>query len=151
VAPVVRFAARTDFSQWLPLWQGYNKFYGRFGATALPDAVTQATWTRFFDADEPMHAMVAEDQGALVGLVHYLFHRSTISIAPTCYLRDLFTVEAARGRGIGRALIEAVYAQARLAGLNRVYWHTQASNHTARKLYDKMADYPGFVVYSKDL
>ena len=151
MAPVVRFAARTDFSQWLPLWQGYNKFYGRAGATALADDITQATWARFFDADEPMRAMVAEDQGTLVGLVHYLFHRSTISIAPICYLQDLFTLEAVRGKGIGRLLIDAVYAQAKLAGLKRVYWHTQASNDTARVLYDKMADYPGFVVYRKDL
>jgi GNAT superfamily N-acetyltransferase len=151
VAPTIRFIARTDFSQWLPLWEGYNKFYGRSGKTALPDEITQTTWTRFFDADEPVHAIVAEDEGQLVGLVHYLFHRSTISIAPTCYLQDLFTRESTRGKGVGRALIEAVCEQARLAGSARVYWHTHASNSTAMKLYDRVADHSGFVVYRKNL
>jgi GNAT superfamily N-acetyltransferase len=130
---------------------GYNKFYGRSGATALADEITQTTWARFFDANEPVHALVAEDEGQLVGLVHYLFHRSTISIAPTCYLQDLFTGEATRGKGIGRALIGAVYEQARLAGLARVYWHTHASNSMAMKLYDQVAEHSGFVVYRKNL
>ena len=88
-APTVRFVVREDFRQWLPLWEGYNKFYGRFGPTALPEEITRITWSRFFDAYEPLHALVAEDAGQLVGLVHYIFHRSTISIAPTCYLQDL--------------------------------------------------------------
>jgi GNAT superfamily N-acetyltransferase len=151
VAPTIRFITQTDFSQWLPLWEGYNKFYGRSGETALPDEITQMTWARFFDADGPVHAIVAEDEGQLIGLVHYLFHRSTISIAPTCYLQDLFTRESDRGRGVGKALIEAVYEQARLAGLARVYWHTHASNSTAMKLYDQVADHSGFVVYRKNL
>jgi len=101
----VRFVTRGDYAEWLPLWQGYNAFYKRFGATALPDAVTQVTWARFFDTYEPMFAMVAELDGHLIGLVHYLWHRSTITIEPTCYLQDLFTAEAARGRGVGRALV----------------------------------------------
>ena len=88
-APTVRFVVREDFRQWLPLWEGYNKFYGRFDSTALPEEITRITWSRFFDAYEPLHALVAEDAGQLVGLVHYIFHRSTISIAPTCYLQDL--------------------------------------------------------------
>lgn len=148
---VVRFVTREDFPQWLPLWEGYNRFYGRSGKTALPVEITQMTWARFFDAYEPMHAMVAEQDGALVGLVHYLFHRSTISIAPNCYLQDLFTSESARGKGVGRKLIEAVYEQARLAGLNRVYWHTHATNSTAMRLYDQVATHSGFVVYRKDM
>ena len=143
--------ARADFSQWLPLWEGYNEFYGRSGKTALPNEITQMTWARFFDAYEPVHAMVAEDDGDLVGLVHYLFHRSTISISPTCYLQDLFTRASTRGKGIGRRLIEAVYEQARLAGVTRVYWQTHDSNSTAMKLYDQVADRSGFVVYRKSL
>ena len=151
MALTIRFAVRTDFAQWLPLWEGYNKFYGRFGPTALPDEITRMTWARFFDAYEPMHAMVAEEEGQLVGLVHYLFHRSTISIAPNCYLQDLFTQESARGKGVGRMLINAVYEQAKLAGLTRVYWQTHQSNSPAMKLYDKVAEHSGFVVYRKNI
>jgi GNAT superfamily N-acetyltransferase len=150
-APTIRFVVRADFSEWLPLWEGYNSFYGRSGKTALPEKITQMTWERFFDAYEPVHAMVAENEGRLVGLVHYIFHRSTISIAPTCYLQDLFTKESVRGQGVGRGLINAVYEQAKLAGLPRVYWHTHESNHTAMKLYDKVAEHSGFVVYRKNI
>jgi GNAT superfamily N-acetyltransferase len=147
----IRFVTRGDYAEWLPLWEGYNEFYKRFGATALPEAITRMTWERFFDAYEPMHAMVAEDGARLVGLVHYLFHRSTITIEPTCYLQDLFTAEAARGKGVGRALIEAVYEQARLAGVVQVYWRTHSTNATARRLYDQVAEESGSLVYKKRL
>ena len=149
--PIVRVVAEADFQQWLPLWQGYNAFYGRSGPTSLPDEITRTTWTRFFDAYEPVNALVAERAGQLVGLVHYLFHRSTIQIAPTCYLQDLFTRETARGRGVGRALIEAVYQRARTAGCPRVYWLTHETNASARKLYDSVAERSGFIVYRKQL
>jgi GNAT superfamily N-acetyltransferase len=85
----------------------------------------------------------------LLGLTHYLFHRSTTAIEPVCYLQDLFTGNAARGRGIGRALINRVYEQARLAGSARVYWQTHQTNLTAMQLYDKVAERSGFVVYRK--
>jgi GNAT superfamily N-acetyltransferase len=150
-APTIRFVAREDFPRWLPLWEGYNKFYGRFGPTALPDEITRMTWARFFDAYEPVHAIVADDDGQLVGLVHYLFHRSTTSISPTCYLQDLFTQESVRGQGIGRLLINAVYEQARIDGVSRVYWQTHESNATAMRLYDQVAERCGFVVYRKNL
>ena len=107
------------------------------------------TWARFFDAYEPVHGLVAQSDGRLVGLTHYLFHRSTTAIEPLCYLQDLFTNEAARGSGVGRALIEAVYDRARLAGSPRVYWQTQETNHTAMLLYDKVAERSGFIVYRK--
>ena len=149
IRSVVRPIVREDFAQWLPLWQGYNRFYGRFGPTALPEEVTQMTWARFFDAYEPVHCIVAECDGELVGLVHYLFHRTTTSIALTCYLQDLFTAEPTRGKGIGRKLIEAVYEQARLAGSARVYWLTHETNSTAMQLYDKISERSGFVVYRK--
>jgi GNAT superfamily N-acetyltransferase len=147
----IRFVTREDYAEWLPLWEGYNRFYGRFDGTALPEEITRTTWSRFFDAYEPVWAMVAVADGKLVGLVHYMFHRSTITIEPTCYLQDLFTAEAARGKGVGRALIEAVYTQARLAGVVNVYWRTHASNATARRLYDTIAEDSGFVVYKKRL
>ena len=148
---IVRTAAQADYGDWLALWDGYNAFYGRHGETALPPATTAMTWSRFFDAYEPMHALVAESDGQLLGLAHYLFHRSTISVVPNCYLQDLFTVPAARGRGVGRALIEAVYERARAAGCSRVYWQTHQSNATAMALYDKLADRSGFVVYRREL
>lgn len=147
----VRPIARSDYDRWLPLWDGYNAFYGRYGETALPVEITQATWSRFFDAYEPMHAFVAEQDGELIGLVHFLLHRSTISIAPNCYLQDLFTAEGVRGQGIGRALIEAVYAWANEAGCARVYWLTHETNATAMRLYDQVAENSGFVVYRKSL
>lgn len=147
----VRPIAGTDFDAWKTLWDGYNAFYGRHGATALPDAVTQATWARFFDAAEPVHALVAEDEGRLLGLAHYLFHRSTTQIALSCYLQDLFTVEAARGRGVGRALIEAVADAARAAKAGRLYWQTHETNQVAMRLYDQVGERSGFVVYRKAL
>lgn len=138
-----------DFAAWQPLWDGYNAFYGRAGATALPDEITRTTWARFFDGYEPMHALVAEADGGLLGLVHYLFHRSTTALGPNCYLQDLYTAEAARGRGVGRALIQAVYARAQAARCGRVYWQTQEGNATARRLYDQVAEQSGFIVYRK--
>ena len=145
----IRFVTRDDYAQWLPLWDGYNAFYERSGPTALAPEITAMTWQRFFDAYEPMHALVADAGGELLGLTHYLFHRSTTAIAPTCYLQDLFTSQAARGKGVGRALINGVYAQAKLVGSPRVYWQTLETNHTAMQLYDKVADRPGFVIYRK--
>jgi GNAT superfamily N-acetyltransferase len=145
----VRFVVRQDYEQWLPLWNGYNAFYGRSGATALSPEITRMTWARFFDAYEPVHGLVAESDGQLLGLTHYLFHRSTTAIEPVCYLQDLFTRDAARGRGIGRALINRVYEQAQLAGSSRVYWQTHQTNLTAMQLYDKVAERSGFVVYRK--
>ena len=145
----IRTVTQQDYEQWLPLWDGYNKFYGRSGATALAPEITRMTWSRFFDAYEPVHALVAESDGKLVGLTHYLFHRSTTAIAPNCYLQDLFTAEGARGRGVARALINAVYDRAKLAGAPRVYWQTHETNVTAMQLYDKVAERSGFIVYRK--
>jgi len=146
---IIRPVTRQDYERWLPLWDGYNAFYGRSGATALSPDITAMTWARFFDAYEPVHALVAASGGELLGLVHCLFHRSTTSIEPVCYLQYLFTGEAARGKGVGRALINGVYEQARLAGSPRVYWQTHETNLTAMQLYDKVAERSGFVVYRK--
>jgi GNAT superfamily N-acetyltransferase len=109
------------------------------------------TWSRFFDAYEPVHALIAEKDGQLLGLVHYIFHRSTIMIGPTCYLQDLFTAESARGQGIGRALIESVYERAKAAGCGRVYWQTHETNLMGMKLYDKVAERSGFIIYRKQI
>ena len=143
----IRPVTPLDYDQWRPLWHGYNAFYGRSGPTALPSEITQTTWARFFHANEPVYALVAETNGQLIGLTHYLFHRSTITIGPACYLQDLFTAEAARGKGVGRALIQGVYQQAKEAGSTRVYWHTHETNQTARRLYDQVAENSGLIVY----
>jgi GNAT superfamily N-acetyltransferase len=148
-AIAIRSVTREDFDQWLPLWEGYNTFYGRSGATTLPFEITQMTWGRFFDPYEPVHALVAESEGQLLGLTHYLYHRSTTAIVPSCYLQDLFTQEAARGKGVGKALINGVYERARAAGAARVYWQTHETNLTAMKLYDSVAERSGFLVYRK--
>jgi GNAT superfamily N-acetyltransferase len=147
----VRHIAETDYAQWRPLWDGYNRFYGRFDATALPEEITAATWRRLHDPCEPVHALVAEHGAKLVGLVHYIFHRSTTLLNDTCYLQDLFTDETCRGEGVGRALIEAVYEKARCHGSLRVYWLTHQTNARAMVLYNAVAALSGFLVYRKDL
>jgi len=146
---IIRAARHGDHTAWLPLWHGYNAFYGREGATALPDAITASTWARFFDPLEPMRAFVAERDGDLVGLVHIVLHRSTTMLGPTCYLQDLFTAPAARGQGVGRALIEAVYGFADEQGIGRVYWMTQTTNAAGRALYDRVAEHQGFIIYRR--
>lgn len=147
----IRSAVQDDFPAWKVLWDGYNAFYGRKGETALPLETTKVTWSRFFDTYEPMYALVAVSTGEIVGLAHYLFHRSTISINSTCYLQDLFTSEAVRGKGVGRALITAVAERARAGGSARLYWQTHETNVTAMQLYDKVAEKSGFIVYRKAL
>jgi len=149
--PEIRAVRRDDYAAWRPLWDGYNAFYGRSGATALPDSVTEATWARFLDAAEPVHALVAEHGGRLAGLAHYLYHRSTTRLRDVCYLQDLFTAAELRGRGIGGLLIRGVYQAARAAGCSRVYWQTQETNRPGRALYDKVARHHGFIVYSHEL
>ena len=147
----VRNVARTDFDQWLLLWEGYNAFYERVGPKAVPMEVTRTTRSRFFDHYEPVHCLIAEDAAQIVGIVHFIFHRNTSMIGPICYLQDLFTKQDVRGKGVGRALIEGVYERARTAGATRVYWQTHETNATAQRLYDSVAVRSGFIVYRKDL
>jgi len=148
---VIRPLSSIDRAQWSSLWSGYNAFYGRQGATALSDAINDTTWRRLLDPSEPMHGFVAEQAGALVGLAHVVLHRSTIQEQDNCYMQDLFVDDAVRGAGVGRALIEAVYAFARSNGLPKVYWQTQEANATARRLYDTLAAPTGFIVYRRAL
>jgi len=136
-----------DFEQWLPLWKGYQTFY----KTDIAHEVTLKTWQRFLDPAEPMHAAVAEQDGRLIGTVHYIFHRSCWTSGDYCYLQDLFAVPEVRGTGVGRALIEHVYARAAEAGSPRVWWLTHESNTHAMLLYDRIADKSGFVQYRKVL
>jgi GNAT superfamily N-acetyltransferase len=132
-----------DREGWEPLWQGYLTFYG----ASLTPEVTDTTWRRLLDPAEPVNGLVALLDGEIVGIVHYIYHRSTWTMGDYCYLQDLFTSEAARGRGVGRALIEAVYESAKADGASRVYWLTHESNTSARALYDKVAARSGFIQY----
>ena len=147
----VRKPTRSDYEAWRRLWDGYNAFYGRGGPSALPEEITKSTWDRFHDPAEPVHALLAEDAGRVVGLAHYLFHRSTTRLQDVCYLQDLFTAEEHRGRGVGRLLIDAVCQAAREAGSSRVYWQTKEDNRAGRALYDKVAKHQGFIVYVHEL
>lgn len=141
----VRPLTPADRAQWEPLWKGYQAFY----KTVIPDDVTDLTWSRFHDPHEPMHALGAFRGEKMLGIVHYIFHRSCWTRGDYCYLQDLFTAQEARGMGVGRALIEAVYAAAKDQGANRVHWLTQHDNATAMQLYDNIADKSGFVQYRK--
>lgn len=145
--PVIRPLRADERSKWDPLWLGYQRFY----KTDIPAQVTDLTWARFHDPAEPVHLLGAfgDDAETLLGIVHYIFHRSCWTAGPYCYLQDLFTVPEARGKGIGRALIEAVYARADEAGASRVWWLTQETNYAGRILYDQVADQPGFIQYRK--
>ncbi len=147
----VRAPREADLEAWLPLWNGYNAFYGREGSTALDPEITRTTWRRFFDPSEPVFALVAEADDKILGLTHFLHHRSTTRIELTTYLQDLFTLHEARGQGVARALIEAVYLEAKRIGVKRVYWQTHHTNAAGRLLYDKVAKHHGFLVYAHDV
>lgn len=143
----IRSVTAADFDAWLLLWKGYQAFY----KMEIASEVTQLTWRRFLDASEPMHAAVAESNGAIIGMVHFLEHRSCSTQGNYCYLQDLYTTESLRGQGVGRALIEHVYAEAAARGCARVYWLTHETNARAIELYDKVAERSGFVQYRKNL
>lgn len=137
----------SDFDRWLPLWEGYQRFY----KVDIPESVTLKTWARFLDPNEPVYAALALVGEQAVGLAHSIYHRSTWSSSDDCYLQDLFVAHDARGGGIGRALIEHVYADARSRGASRVHWLTHESNHTAMQLYGRLADRSGFIQYRKSI
>jgi GNAT superfamily N-acetyltransferase len=144
---MIRPLLADDRAHWEPLWQGYLTFY----KTTLPTTVTDITWSRLLNAAEPMNGLVAERDGDLLGLTHYLFHRSTWSQSYYCYLEDLFVAPECRIQGVGRALIEAVEAEARRVNATRLYWLTHESNSRAQILYNKVADRSGFIQYRKVL
>ncbi|WP_027174100.1 GNAT family N-acetyltransferase [Methylobacterium sp. 10] len=145
--PTIRPVRPDEREAWEGLWSGYLEFY----RAAIGPEMRALTWSRLNDPLVPIHAFVAEDEGALVGLVHYLFHASAWTRGPYCYLQDLFTAPSSRGRGIARALIEAVAAEARHAGADRIYWLTMEDNAPARALYDTLADRSGFIQYRRIL
>jgi GNAT superfamily N-acetyltransferase len=141
--PTIRPATAADHAAWLPLWRGYQAFY----KVDLPEATTRITWQRLLDPAETMHLALAEIGGRVVGLVHFIEHRSCWSEADSIYLQDLFTAPEARGHGAGRALIAHVCERARAMGCAKVHWLTHETNAQARALYDKVAERPGYVDY----
>lgn len=142
----IRTFAAADRPQWAELWRGYLEFY----KSDVPDDVTELTWRRLLDPEAPVLGFcAAQDDGKLLGIVHYLFHPVTWSAGPRCYLEDLFTSPDARGKGVGRALIEAVYGAADARGADQVYWLTQEFNVTARRLYDQVARATPFIKYRR--
>lgn len=144
---VIRPVRDDERAAWEPLWAGYLAFY----KATIPSDTTDVTWRRLHDDAEPMHVLGAYVDGRLTGIVHYIFHRSTWTVGNYCYLQDLFVADTARGLGVGRALIEAVYEKAKEAGASRVHWLTQTDNARARILYDQVADNSGFMQYRKIL
>ncbi|MGH8330577.1 MAG: GNAT family N-acetyltransferase [Pseudomonas sp.] len=134
-----------DFDIWLSLWRSYQRFY----EVDIPESVTLKTWARFLDPGEPMYAALAMVGKQASGLVHSIYHRSAWTTSDLCYLQDLFVSDFARGSGIGRALIEHVYADARRRGASRVHWLAHESNRNAMQLYDRIADRSSFIQYRK--
>jgi GNAT superfamily N-acetyltransferase len=143
----IRAADLRDFDAWLSLWRGYQQFY----KVDLSHETTLVTWQRLMDAREPMHLALAEVDGRIVGIVHFVEHRSCWTPGNYLYLQDLFADPQVRGRGVGRALIEHVYAEARQRGCSRVWWLTHETNEQAMVLYDRIAERSGFVQYRKVL
>lgn len=143
----VRSVSPADVEAWNAYWSAYQVFY----KVALDADVTRTTWARFFDPAEPVYCAVAADEERIYGFVTYLYHRSTWGRNDFCYLEDLFVDPAARGQQIGKQLIEYVQAQARERQCDRLYWHTQETNHTAQRLYDWIADKPGLIEYRMSL
>ncbi|QVM92626.1 GNAT family N-acetyltransferase [Pseudomonas entomophila] len=139
----IREVKQTDLQPWRDYWSQYQAFY----QVDLGPAINERTWARFFDPAEPMHCAVATDGERLFGFVHYVFHRSTWGRNDFCYLEDLYVCPSARGRMIGKQLIEFVQDQARQQQCDRLYWHTQETNRTAQRLYDWIAEKPGVIEY----
>ncbi|MFK8252419.1 GNAT family N-acetyltransferase [Ancylobacter terrae] len=142
---MIRPLQPADRAAWESLWKAYQVFY----EADLPAAVTETTWRRMLDPAEPVWGALAIREGRAVGLVHWLAHRSTWSVGDVCYLNDLYVDPAARGAGVGRALIAHVEADARARGCAELYWLTHETNLTAQRLYNEVAERSGFIQYRK--
>jgi GNAT superfamily N-acetyltransferase len=142
-AVLIRAALPADEPTWRRLWRGYCDFY----EAQLSDEVTRRTWKRILDPDSAVMCLVAEVEGQVYGFAHCVVHENTWETQPVCYLEDLYVVPSARGRGIGKALIEWLRNAMRAEGWARLYWHTRQDNARARQLYDRFAQADGFVRY----
>lgn len=139
----IRALDESDHGAWQDLWAGYLDFY----ETKLEPEVHAATWSRLHDPDEPVWGALAIGGDKAVGLVHYIFHRSTWTLSRVCYLQDLYVAPAGRRRGHGAALIAHVADRAREENAARLYWLTHETNRTGQALYDRLAERSGFIQY----
>ncbi len=143
---LIRSLVASDESEWRRLWTAYLAYY----ETSVDESVYQTSFARLLDDDtHEFYGLIAESDGAAVGLVHYLFHRHMWKVENTCYLQDLYTDPECRGQGVGKALIEAVYQAADRAGAPTVYWLTQDFNQRARRLYDHVGTLTPFIRYNR--
>jgi GNAT superfamily N-acetyltransferase len=142
---LIRPLQQADHAAWRDLWTAYLTFY----ETEKPQEVYETTWARLFTPGEyEPRGFLALLDGKPVGLVHFMDHRTTWTVANNCYLQDLFTAPEARGAGVGAALIDAVQKSAAERGVTNVYWMTHETNATARRLYDRVAKKTGFIKYA---
>lgn len=140
IAPLVA----ADHDQWAPLWRGYLDFY----RASIDEATWRVTFARLTEGNEPMGGFLARDEdGAPIGLAHWITHRSCWTKGDYCYLQDLYVAAGRRGGGVGRKLIDAVADKAKALGCSRVHWLTHETNLEAMRLYDRVAERPGFVQY----
>jgi ribosomal protein S18 acetylase RimI-like enzyme len=139
----IRYPAAADEAAWRRLWAGYIAFY----EAEVSEEVTTATWRRMLTPGSRLFARLAEADGEVCGFTISILHAGTWTTQPLCYLEDLYVDPAARGRGVGRALIEDLIALARTRGWSRLYWHTRATNAAARRLYDRFVPADDFVRY----
>ncbi|MDE1168833.1 MAG: GNAT family N-acetyltransferase [Pseudomonas sp.] len=143
----IRPVSSADHQHWLPLWQAYQRFY----QTQIPQQVSDVTWQRMLDPAEPINAALAWENGKAIGMVHFIYHRSCWTVENSCYLQDLIVADGQRGKGIGRQLIEHVYATARENDCVKVHWLTHETNATAILLYERIAERPGFIQFRQAL
>jgi GNAT superfamily N-acetyltransferase len=142
---VIRAMSLDERAVWEELWTAYLDFYN----TKISQEIKSVTWARLHDPNEPMYLLAASLAGKVVGITHYLYHRSCWTVGDYCYLQDLFVAADARGKGVGAELIKQVEKIARAADASRIYWLAKEDNVTARALYDKLADRSGFIQYRK--
>jgi GNAT superfamily N-acetyltransferase len=141
----VRAMQESDHDQWLVLWRAYQVFY----KTSISDLISRESWRRMLDSEEPTFGAIAFDGDELLGFAHWILHRSNWALEDFCYLEDLYVGEESRGLGVGRLLIEHVFAESKKAGCSRVYWLTHETNKPAMLLYNQVANRSGFIHYEK--
>ena len=142
----IRPLVADDESHWRRLWTLYIEFY----ETSVSEIVYRTTFARLLSGESNEYkCLVALRGNSPVGIAHYLFHRHCWKVENVCYLQDLYVDAEHRGTGVGRALIEGVYAAADVEGCPAVYWTTQHFNVVGRRLYDRIGELTPFIRYNR--